>query len=220
MNAIIPTFDVEGAPLPAVYSAARRALMQCEKFDECQAWADKAEALASYARQANDNDLRRMCDRIQARAIHRCGELLNEVPPATGAHRKRDGTGPLSSRASAATEAGLSERQRKTALRVANVPADEFEKAVEADEPATVTALARMGTAKRPPPDYLKGRDPNDFEQATRLIGLFHAFNRDAAKCDLDSALRGLSDRERDDLRSAKSIAQTWINSLTEISDV
>ena len=32
--------------------------------------------MASYARQAQDDELRRMADRIQARAIRRCGELL------------------------------------------------------------------------------------------------------------------------------------------------
>jgi hypothetical protein len=59
----------------------------------------------------------------QARAIRRCGELLKQVKPATGAHRKRDGADPLS-RKSAASSAGLSERQRKDALRVASVPAE------------------------------------------------------------------------------------------------
>jgi hypothetical protein len=34
--------------------------------------------------------------RIQSRAIQRCGELLKEIPSATGAHLKQDGTVPLS----------------------------------------------------------------------------------------------------------------------------
>ncbi len=40
-----------------------------------------------------------------------------------------------------AARAGLSERQRKTALRVASVPADVFEYQVESDSPPTVTKL-------------------------------------------------------------------------------
>jgi hypothetical protein len=34
--------------------------------------------------------------------------------------------------------------------RVANVPAAQFDAAIEGDKPATVTALAEMGTVKKP----------------------------------------------------------------------
>jgi hypothetical protein len=36
-------------------------------MDECQDWADQMEALASYARQAKDDELLQMAARIQAR---------------------------------------------------------------------------------------------------------------------------------------------------------
>jgi hypothetical protein len=49
-------------------------------------------------------------------------------------------------RKQAATDAGLSEHRRKTAIRVSRVPDPEFEGAVEADDPATVTSLAQRGT--------------------------------------------------------------------------
>ena len=41
-----------------------------------------------------------------------------------------------------AQEAGLSKRQQVTAVSVANVPSEDFETAVESDNPPTVTALA------------------------------------------------------------------------------
>ncbi len=47
-------------------------------------------------------------------------------------------------------DAGMSERQRKTVRRIASVPDDEFEAAVESDAPPTVTALADRGTAGKP----------------------------------------------------------------------
>src|SRR6516165_5724503 len=72
------------ARLPSTYESAKTALAECHRIDECKDWADRAEALASYARQAKDDELRRMADRIQARAIHRAGELLKEIPPAPG----------------------------------------------------------------------------------------------------------------------------------------
>jgi hypothetical protein len=36
------------------YERAKAALAQCASIDECQKWANKAEALASYAKQAHD----------------------------------------------------------------------------------------------------------------------------------------------------------------------
>ena len=49
-----------------------------------------------------------------------------------------------------------------TALRIANIPEDEFEEAVESDDPPTASQLAERGTKHRLPPsvpDYLRGRD-------------------------------------------------------------
>ena len=41
-------------------------------------------ALASYARPSEDDELEKMCRRIQARALERCGELLKQVPASKG----------------------------------------------------------------------------------------------------------------------------------------
>jgi hypothetical protein len=139
------------ARLPAAYESARAHLAECSRIDECQDWANRAEALASYARQAKDNDLRRMADRIQARAIHRAGQLLKQIPPDPGGRpaKTQDGAVPSLTRAQAAEDAGLSERQRKTALRVANVPFEEFERRIESLIPPTITELAESGKRGR-----------------------------------------------------------------------
>jgi hypothetical protein len=109
------------ARLPETYQNAKIAIEKCSRVDECKDWADKAEAIASYAKQAGDNTLRRCADRIQARAIQKCGELLKEIPAGKGG--VVGGTHPqVGGRSQAARDAGLSVDQRKTALRVANVP--------------------------------------------------------------------------------------------------
>jgi hypothetical protein len=59
MPILNPIAQLTSAPLPAIYANAKLALAECERIDECQDWANRAEALASYARQANDDDLRR-----------------------------------------------------------------------------------------------------------------------------------------------------------------
>ena len=140
---------VAEARLPATYEAARIAIAQCERIDECRTWSDKAAALASYARLANDDSLRVMAVRIQARAERRAGELLRQIEPSKGGRPKTgDGTDP-SSRKAAANAAGLSERQRKTASRIAVIPEAEFNRQVEGPSPPTITALAQQGKATR-----------------------------------------------------------------------
>lgn len=198
--ALPAALDIEHARLPTTYQSLKFALAECVRIDECRHWADKAEALASYARQANDNELLKMAMRVHARAIDRCGELLKEIPPAHGARdgKRQEGALPPLSRSQAATDAGLSEHQRKTALRIANIPKEEFEAAVESDNPPTVTALAERGKQLRT--DHLGGRDPEDYHQGTLLQGVIFRWLRDAAAIDLMAAKRGLWPDELADL--------------------
>ena len=138
----------DAARLPETYQAAQQALAKCSSLDECQEWADKAEAMASYAKQAKDDSLRKMCDRIQARAIRRCGELLKQIPDNNRGRPAKDipdGTVTNITRTEAAEQAGLSERQKVTALRVASISDEEFNASVESEEPPTVTQLAERG---------------------------------------------------------------------------
>jgi hypothetical protein len=124
--------------------------------------------LASYAKQADDEQLLNNANRIKARAIDRVGELADEVPPQGGPSAKGSSWGggsPTPSRTQVARNAGLSPDQLKTALRVHNVPRDDFERQVESDNPPTITELARQGTKSRPESfDMLQGRDPGDFQ--------------------------------------------------------
>ncbi len=45
---------VNTARLPRSYEEAKKAIAECARLDECAEWADKAAAIASYARQADD----------------------------------------------------------------------------------------------------------------------------------------------------------------------
>jgi hypothetical protein len=103
-------------------------------------WADRMEALASYARQAHDETMLKMATRIQGRAMRRAGEILQEIKPSAGARTDLEpsmGAHTRLTRTQAATDAGLSRNQKNTALRVTSIPPDEFEAAVESDKPPT-----------------------------------------------------------------------------------
>lgn len=187
--------DTSGAKLPASYSAAKAALMECSRIDECKEWADRASALASYAKQAQDSQLEDMAKRIKNRALRRAGELLDQIDPAKGGDRgggrgnQRDGTVPLVSRKQAASEAGLSERQAKQVLRMAQVPEPVFEDMVERG--ATATEIADAGTVKKP-----VNRD-----DARKLMTAARAYRDSLQRLDLDEAVQGLGQSEAAELR-------------------
>ena len=195
--------SINTAKLPETYEAAKTALANCASLDECQSWADRAEALASYAKQAKDDGLKKMADRIQARAIRRAGEILKQIEPGkTGPKSSVLGAGDHTqlSKSDAAESAGMSKHQQVQATRVASISESEFIGMIEGETPPTVTALAEMGT-KRQLVD-LKGRDPKEFNKALHFIALF---DRHLKKCDeynVEQVTAILTTEEAAELRS------------------
>lgn len=218
MNAPLPAnINVANARLPATYEQAKMALIKCNNIDECVDWADKAMALASYAKQAEDETLERTATRIRARAIRRCGELLKQVDGRGGDRTKTDGTDSsarmsISQRALAA-QAGLSERQQVTAVRVANVPQETFERAVEGEEKVTVTKLASMGKQTRQPvADHLQGRDPHQFSAATHTMGAMRRFAEKCAEHDAAFIAAGVLPSEVAEARRLVASIDAWLD--------
>ena len=199
------------ARLPQTYENAKTALANCAQLDECQDWADKAAALASYAKQANDDEMMKMAVRIRDRAIRRAGELLKQIEPQSGKRtdiEPSDGGDSRLTRTEAARKAGMSERQQVTAIRVANVPAADFEKQVESPNPPTVTKLAEQGKKPAPAPKSvidLKGRDPAEFNRSMHFIAEFEDYAKTISKFDLDTILPGLTPDEAGRVRAAIS---------------
>lgn len=196
--------SVAHARLPQAYEQAKAALANCASIDECQTWANKAEALASYAKQADDDTLRKQADRIQARAVRRCGELLKQFD-AQGRRSAElpDGT-VKKSMTEAATEAGMSERQRATAVRVANVPAEDFETAVEDETPPTVTKLAEMGKKTR--------ETPPGFKRATEAIGTLRRFAEFCNSNSPEDVAGGVYEYEIAALKQHVGVIDGWLD--------
>lgn len=202
------------ARLPVTYEMAQKALAECSRVDECKDWSDKAAALASYARQAKDNTLHNLALRIQARAQRRMGELLKQVPrgDSDGANllqNRRAATVPPVTRTQVAADAGLSDRQRKTALRIASVPEPAFTAAVDSGEPPTVTELARMGTSSKPSVPEPEVR-PADRASASRALGLLRDL---AAFCATnDAAAIALACHDPDAARGHVEEIDRWLD--------
>lgn len=204
--------DIETARLPVVYENAKSALAECARIDECQEWADKAEAMASYAKQAKDDSLRKMADRIQARAIRRCQELLKNYRSGHGGDRKSDqvvGADNLKTQRQAALDAGMSDRQYRTALAVGLIPEDEFERMVESETPPTVTELAELG--KKNLVD-LGSASHREFKAATAALGILRRFADFAEATDPEVAARGMNEQEVATARRLVGIADNWLD--------
>ena len=194
------------AKLPATYENAKRALEQCADIDECQEWANKAEALASYARMADDETLMKMATRIKANAIRRAGELLKQVD-GRGDHMKKEGD--RLSQTSIASSAGMSPHQSKQAVRLANVPAEDFDRQVEGDNPPTVTSLAEQGTQKR---DFAYQEKPEGYAQATQLLGTVREFADFCSKNSPEKIASAIFAHEAGKARVHVSKIDSWLD--------
>lgn len=219
MSHALTKIDTTSAPLPVVYTNAIAALANCERVDECADWKNKAEAIASYARQSKDETLLHTAMRIKGRAVRRVGELLREIPEQPGKRtdlEPKAGAGPrLETRANVAERVDMSPRQVKDALRVAAIPEKKFERAIEADKPATITELAKLGTKpKAPSGEYLRGRDPRDFNASLHGLAAVRNFARDAQSKDIAAIVRGTDDDGREKALVHIKAAMAWLTRL------
>jgi len=200
--------SIVDATLPASYEQAKTALATCNRVDECKSWADKAKALASYAKQADDDTLHKLATRISARAIRRCGELLKEFQSPGGRPLKTSvGADTSFSQRDAARDAGISKRQEVTAVRVANVPADAFELAIESDQPATITQLADIGKQTQ--------TAPPGFKAATHAISTVKDFATFCKANAPEFVADGVYAYETANVRANVDTIHTWLITFT-----
>jgi hypothetical protein len=213
---------VKAAPLPESYEAAKRAIAECERVDECADWADKAAAIASYARQADDRELELCARRIRLRATRRCGELLRTFD-ARGGDRRSKTVVPLNfdrrPRKAVAEEAGLSEHKVRTAVDIAAIPPDEFEAAVESDHPPGTEVLARWLRRKGDHPhDDVRAVTRRSLAEISKSVAAVNAaeallkFERNATECGVEMIVEILRARKNCsgcDARSASPSAST-----------
>jgi hypothetical protein len=118
------------------YDAMVNAIAICESADEVKDIRDKAVALEAYAKQANNMEAEHKCALIRVRAERKCGQLLRDTPKAVGAagnssnqHQKEvqsiDTTAPKT-----INEMGISKDQSSSWQKLAAVPEQEFEEAI------------------------------------------------------------------------------------------
>lgn len=134
------------------YESARFALQQAVEIDEVKDIRDKAQAMAAYARQANDTKLVEWATEIKVRAERKAGQMLAEMPKLAGA--RGVGKKVESHDATPLSELGISKTQSSRWQKLAAVPDDQFEQAVSAAKEVagevTTAAMLRIEKQNRP----------------------------------------------------------------------
>jgi hypothetical protein len=142
----------------AKYDAARFALQQAVEIDEVKDIRDKAQAMAAYAKQANDTKLIEWATEIKVRAERKAGQMLAEMP-------KNEGELNNSSWSHAATttklsDIGINKSQSSRWQKLAAVPDDQFEQSIAAAKEVageiTTAAMLRLERANNPKPEKVK----------------------------------------------------------------
>jgi hypothetical protein len=132
----------ERAKLPALYEQAKRVLAECDSVDECRRWTARAEAIASYYRQLKDDSMVVFAQRIKLRAARRLGELLGIADRTieVAADLPHGGHAPFGSTV-LGKQHGMNHHEIAAVRKISNMSADEFERAVEAEQPRSVASF-------------------------------------------------------------------------------
>jgi hypothetical protein len=91
------------------------------------------------------------------------------------------------------------------AVRVANVPAEQFEKLIESESPPSVSELAELGKKSRPAPER-----PPEFAVATQAIGAARRFVEHCEAHSADEVMRGLTEGERPAALALMTAIRNW----------
>jgi hypothetical protein len=136
---VLPQSKIDQAQFPQLYLGARKALQECARIDEVKTMQDKTQALATYAKQAQNKELQVLARRISLRAERRMGQILHSMPKTRGG-RGSKGTG----RKRDAERAGLNVKQYARALKIAAIDAKVFEGLVESPTPPSRQQLGEQ----------------------------------------------------------------------------
>ena len=213
----LTVIDSHNAKLPQSYERAKKALSNCSRIDECMEWENKAEALASYAKQADDKTLENYARRIRERASRRTGELLKQFDGKgktpgnqyTGKIEKSNGDiTSFKSQKEVAEQAGLSVHRARRSKRLANIPEDEFDELIDSEDMPTRKELEEIGTRS------IKTNRPEGFKEATKLMGKVRDFSDYCSANNPELVANGLNEDEAKEVKSQIHIIDSWLDKL------
>jgi hypothetical protein len=166
--------QIDHSSLPALYLAAKEALIDCDRVDEIKGIASKHSAIAHYAKQIKDDSLRFYAQRIHLRALHRIGELLIEIKDPK-------------ERTKIQKQYGLTQTEKDDAWFIGHLGRSELDKMVEKTPPASKWDCRGAGWQKSP--SAVKARDRHFAQQADHVLARYETTPYEHATYLLDALL-------------------------------
>lgn len=166
------------------YEAARAALQAAHDVDEVKDIRDKAQAMALYAKQANDTALVEWATEIKVRAERRAGQMLadSKINGARHDGKSHLKTGPESHDTTPGPtleSIGVSRDQSSRWQRLAAIPEKQFEEAVATakgkDGEVTTAALLRAAKPTTPPPEQKQTEERKPTGDSEKLAAALKA---------------------------------------------
>jgi hypothetical protein len=205
--------------MPVIYEDAVRDLIACQTLDEAQYFADKAEALAAWARIHKSDQAGVEAKRLKLYAWKRIGELARELRPGgpastrhpnaklTGYHRFQ---GRLPGPKSILAEHGLSTTQSQASLRLSRMPKEQFDAAVNSPRPPSALTLGTYGKYST-----------KEWEEFSTTFSSTRSFCRRHNPCDFAKSLKTeeFLRRRQGRLRSEVAMARELALEITEWID-
>lgn len=135
--------------VPVEYESAVNALQACMTIDDSKYWADKADALAAWAKIYRDDEAGRKARQLKLLAFRRMGEIASELRRAKPLRKVgKDGRnkfyGTTKGGRSALIDAGLKPDAAANALHIAKMDDANFRRAVDSPRPPGVSSLAHQ----------------------------------------------------------------------------
>lgn len=200
---------MDNASALSIYDNAKYWIAQYEAVDEVKEYRDKAAAIQAYAKQANDYELERKAAHARVRAERRAGELWRDMEKQHGAR----GTGSNqykkaeveSNKTTPPTlnDFGMSKDQASKWVQLANVPEDEFERALEASPTPSAHSILKARKTEPAP----KRMD----ETALYLWGRLVDFENKVFSRSLDDLLGEMTDAMRLDCERIIPKLNDWL---------
>jgi|HubBroStandDraft_6_1064221.scaffolds.fasta_scaffold649169_2 hypothetical protein len=126
-----------GTQALVLYNEMCRAIAEALEVDEVKNIRDKAMAFALYAKQANNHEAELQAIQIRVRAERKVGELSKNIEKTPGARTDLSAQSGEVTKSAALEKAGISTHQASEWERLADVPEEEFEKAlITSDAPS------------------------------------------------------------------------------------
>jgi len=187
--------------LPVQYAEACRALAACSRLDEAKYYADKADALAAWAKIYQSDKAGEEAKRLKLHAYRRMNELAEQLRPKQGGIKGKKDGGSLPGPKSLLQELGLSRSKATVVRKIGKLSPHRFEEIVNA---------ARVFT-----PDTICQREAGGSEKYIQwtLIGgpKFRAYCRKFAAKDI---AKGLRKEEVAKVRQTLAEIRAWIDEL------